>query len=714
MKGIWAVPVIASILILGTIVAVIPLQPVQAVGVITLDFDSIDTTATGVATLSNEFQCQGVIFSEVTSGGPLTVVRDGLFGNGAVSLPNSVAYGFQGSVARATFVDPITGNPAVADFVSAQVGDKSGEVDPITMTAYGLDGQVLGTSTFTSLFSGHFGGVSISTPGIHRVEFSDSDPSGADFDDFTYNLVSGSEPESEGIPGLVSSHKDVQFKTVSDGTLDQDFGRGEKIDFRIYTYVDSDAVSNVRLLIASEGSEFSENPDVFINGNYLGKLANAFDDTTFEIEDKSFVNWKTENNLAGENLIEVSLSDCNTVDSMENIDWGGIFAEQRHIIFVPGVGGTELKNPADMDGTNGLEWIDVTQYVGDDDIEDLALNKKGTRPAHGNWNIFPGDIIREAFFGIIGVYVDYFDFLESRGYYSEKTFNEYKDGVSNFLLVTPYPTSNLRLHEFPYDWRLDNTVHANRLGVLINDLTAQPGGWDKVILTAHSMGGLITKKYISQTNGDDVEILFTMGTPYYGAVEPYKFFKIGDDFGIFTLEDKTLLELVRNWPSVYQLLATQKYFDSPLTMNPYGFLDFDAGGKTGIITIGDPSLREVYLDDRTSKVPNKKLMEKAIEFHEDMGDGFFNVENVYIATGIGVDTIVHVDIGGSRHSPEYVFIHNNFGDGTVPTTSGEAMLEGTENIERRSFSGAIHGNIPSEDRVQDWLWEIISDLNNNP
>ena len=79
---------------------------------------------------------------------------------------------------------------------------------------------------------------------------------------------------------------------------------------------------------------------------------------------------------------------------------------------------------------------------------------------------------------------------------------------------------------------MDNAIHAKKLKDRIDTITSPEDGWKKVILTAHSMGGLITKKYIAETDGDKVKFLFTMGTPYYGAVAPYKFLKEGDDFGI--------------------------------------------------------------------------------------------------------------------------------------------------------------------------------------
>lgn len=160
---------------------------------VTIDFDDVVLRETGTARIRDEFRDLGVIFEEFqpdTGGwGTVVVVKDLQGGNGAVSLPNSVAFGFQDRIVRATFVDPDTGDPAVTDFVSAQVGDKSGEVDPITMKAFDIDGGPLGESSFTSTGVGHFGLVSISVPGIHRVEFHNAHPSGADFDDFTFGSL---------------------------------------------------------------------------------------------------------------------------------------------------------------------------------------------------------------------------------------------------------------------------------------------------------------------------------------------------------------------------------------------------------------------------------------------------------------------------------------------------------------------------------------------
>jgi hypothetical protein len=121
------------------------------------------------------------------------VVKHLVTGNGASSEPHSVVFGYQQMNVKIEFVDPITGAPAVTNFVSAMVGDKSRETDTITMTAYDIDGIEIGSDSHTSQPSAQldeetdFGPVEISVPGIHSVIFTDENPSGADFDDLVFN-----------------------------------------------------------------------------------------------------------------------------------------------------------------------------------------------------------------------------------------------------------------------------------------------------------------------------------------------------------------------------------------------------------------------------------------------------------------------------------------------------------------------------------------------
>jgi hypothetical protein len=112
-------------------------------------------------------------------------------------------------------------------------------------------------------------------------------------------------------------------------------------------------------------------------------------------------------------------------------------------------------------------------------------------------------------------------------------------------------------YHFPYDWRRDNRGNANILKrLLAKRLKAwrdQSGNKDaKVILLAHSMGGLISRYYLEVLGGwQDCRALFTFGTPYRGSVNPVNFLANGYKKAFIDLT-----EVMRSMTAVYQLLPT--------------------------------------------------------------------------------------------------------------------------------------------------------------
>jgi pimeloyl-ACP methyl ester carboxylesterase len=82
------------------------------------------------------------------------------------------------------------------------------------------------------------------------------------------------------------------------------------------------------------------------------------------------------------------------------------------------------------------------------------------------------------------------------------------------------------LREFPYDWRLSVEHNAAELGRVVDrhlsQWRAHPAGSAdaKVVLVAHSMGGLVARYFSHVLGGaSDVRTTITLGTPYYGSVK---------------------------------------------------------------------------------------------------------------------------------------------------------------------------------------------------
>jgi len=111
--------------------------------------------------------------------------------------------------------------------------------------------------------------------------------------------------------------------------------------------------------------------------------------------------------------------------------------------------------------------------------------------------------------------------------------------------------------EFPYDWRRDNRVAARLLKQFIDQRLAlwraYSGAADaKVILLAHSMGGLVARYYLEVLEGwRDCRALITFGTPYRGSAHAlnylangYKklFLLVAPEPGFFGFELRSLQE----------------------------------------------------------------------------------------------------------------------------------------------------------------------------
>jgi pimeloyl-ACP methyl ester carboxylesterase len=111
------------------------------------------------------------------------------------------------------------------------------------------------------------------------------------------------------------------------------------------------------------------------------------------------------------------------------------------------------------------------------------------------------------------------------------------------------------LYAFPYDWRRDNRAIAKNLKRLIDKRLKcwreQSGAADaKVILLAHSMGGLVSRYYLEVLEGwRDCRALFTFGTPYRGSLNAVGF--LANGYKQLFLD---LTSALRSFTSVYQLL----------------------------------------------------------------------------------------------------------------------------------------------------------------
>jgi pimeloyl-ACP methyl ester carboxylesterase len=109
--------------------------------------------------------------------------------------------------------------------------------------------------------------------------------------------------------------------------------------------------------------------------------------------------------------------------------------------------------------------------------------------------------------------------------------------------------------EFPYDWRRDNRIAAHRLkqvmGAKLQAWREHSGAEDaKLILIAHSMGGLVSRYYLEALEGwRDCKLLVTFGTPYRGSLNAVNYVVNGFKQLFFDFTN-----IVRSCTGIYQLL----------------------------------------------------------------------------------------------------------------------------------------------------------------
>jgi hypothetical protein len=142
------------------------------------------------------------------------------------------------------------------------------------------------------------------------------------------------------------------------------------------------------------------------------------------------------------------------------------------------------------------------------------------------------------------------------------------------------------LIEFPYDWRLDNRINARRL---LEAAVPALERWQRhaqlpdarLILLAHSMGGLIARYFLEVLGGWRYSrALVTFGTPFLGSLEALGYLANG-----YKRMHVDLTAAMRSFPSVYQLMPV------------YPALRTVAGWRRVAETVGVPNVDPVRAAD---------------------------------------------------------------------------------------------------------------------
>jgi pimeloyl-ACP methyl ester carboxylesterase len=310
-----------------------------------------------------------------------------------------------------------------------------------------------------------------------------------------------------------------------------------------------------------------------------------------------------------------------------------------------------------------------------------------------------------------------------------------------------------------YDWRQDNNDSSLLLGKVVAQAQKDCDG-EKVILIAHSMGGLVSRYYCKTGGEKNVLALFLLGSPSLGAPKSYWMLRAGMPLGNASTGDRLLRllalgkftrtasrDLLRRLPSAYQLAPTALYGK----MKP-NWLTFDAA-RTGYPVIWplplpvvpdsnkqfsdcnvpeDLVYRDIYTgftDDLIDRFANLRHIKQAAAFHNVLtgpGDAVYMPPHTFTiftsklmtASGAGLEFVrvtmpllhnpnVRNDNDVVVETEEMTERLTAFGDGTVPEISANppAMPPFDNFLRRRDVE---HGALPKDPNTIDFIVETIA------
>jgi phospholipase A1 len=243
-----------------------------------------------------------------------------------------------------------------------------------------------------------------------------------------------------------------------------------------------------------------------------------------------------------------------------------------------------------------------------------------------------------------------------------------------------------------YDWRKDNALAAQKLADQIDAVRNRHGDAVKIILVAHSMGGLVGRFYLESGQFNNrpgfakVTQLITLGTPHNGAALALAMV-LGQQKRLFLSKDQVLQATSDpRYPAAYQLLPRRGEpfaWDGDVGNNLIDIYDEQVAGKLGLVA---------------------ENMRAAERFRAGLNLSRRPPHVRYFAfSGTQQSTTTHLVIrpaGDTRLAANPIEADDG-GDGTVPTWS--AFLPDLE----RQFVGGEHGTIYKDNGLRQVLGRLL-------
>jgi pimeloyl-ACP methyl ester carboxylesterase len=361
------------------------------------------------------------------------------------------------------------------------------------------------------------------------------------------------------------------------------------------------------------------------------------------------------------------------------------------VVLLPGITGSVLRQGShDVWAVSGQALWDALTSLGAN-LQELAVPRHNPRGPAPDTPIAATGLIND-FHGVFGL-------SRIDGY------NKIVDMISgSFELWRGVPENGneqTNLIPFPYDWRMSNRVSAKRLKVLVDSrmpafrkATNNPGA--KVVLVAHSMGGLVARYYLEVLEGwRDCRALITFGTPYRGAVGTLDFLSNGYKKTVLGKSLVDLTAVMRTMPAVYELLPRYE------ALNRDG--DWHRPAEAGPLPGIDEPYARAALDFHFE-------IDAAINANRNSADYMKLPYLVFPVVGARQPTLNSAvfqngKIFTNEHNPNWLDGELAGGDGTVPRVS--ATPKDREEEFREIFFAERHASLQNNDHI---LLDLIERL----
>ena len=245
----------------------------------------------------------------------------------------------------------------------------------------------------------------------------------------------------------------------------------------------------------------------------------------------------------------------------------------------------------------------------------------------------------------------------------------------------------------PYDWRDDPYETARVLDKYLID-----NGYDKIIIVAHSMGGLVSSHFFAmgEEQRNKVITYLSLGTPYLGSEQATYSMLTGNISNLFAnlLVSKEAKSLCPKLDSMYALLPYEHLWRG--TLSVYSLTE-----NTPAATFkAEEELLAAYVGGYSQERHDLAKERKELLFTDD-GRHITELVNAYYLVGDGEKTILNVNVPKNAELSDSFTktVKEEAGDGTVPLYS--ATVGGTLPSDRTFIKRASGKRLASHGALSD-------------